>query len=57
MLDTVTRCQGKVLLSGYSSDLYATRLASWNCHRVELANHAAGGKTKRRMVECLWHNY
>jgi DNA adenine methylase len=49
----------KVMVSGYASPLYDTALALPRWRRVEvgLANHAAGGKTKRRMTEVLWMNY
>ena len=56
ILDTV---EGKVMLSGYFSALYDSFLKEPKWHRVDfdIANHAAGGGAKRRMVECLWHNY
>ncbi len=56
MLDEV---EGKVMLSGYSSTLYDSTLMAPKWHRVDfdIANHAAGGSTKRRMMECLWLNY
>src|SRR5262249_3629389 len=57
VLDTIRQCQGKVLLSGYPSDLYARELASWNRHTFDLPNHVAGGETKRRMSECVWCNF
>lgn len=57
LLDVVLTCKGKVMLSGYHSALYDSRLADWTCHEFEVANHAAGGSGKRRMVECLWCNW
>lgn len=53
----VEEVKGKVMLSGYRSELYDERLASWTCHEIERANSAAGGKTKRTMTECVWTNY
>jgi DNA adenine methylase len=47
----------KVILSGYASPLYDSALASWRREEVSLANHAAGGKAKRRMIEVLWCNF
>jgi DNA adenine methylase len=59
LLDLLAGCQGKWLLSGYRSDLYDAAATKWKWHRTdyEIANHAAGGKSKRRMVECVWSNY
>lgn len=57
LLDTILACQGKVILSGYSSDLYDARLASWRVVDFDLPNHAAGGASKRRMVERCWLNF
>src|SRR5262249_7758576 len=49
LLDLLCRVKGKVILSGYANRLYDTALSSWNRHEREIANHAAGGQTKRRM--------
>jgi DNA adenine methylase len=57
LLELINGCQGKVMLSGYRSPLYDQALASWNRHDFEMANHAAGGKQKRRMTECLCCNF
>jgi DNA adenine methylase len=57
LLRAIKKCTGKVALSGYRSALYDAELAGWARHEFELANHAAGGKAKRRVVECLWTNY
>jgi DNA adenine methylase len=50
---------GRFLLSGYRSELYDAVAAacSWHRHETTINNHAAGGKTKRRMTECLWANF
>lgn len=55
----VNSVKGKVILSGYHSDLYDTlhEKHGWRLLEFDLANHAAGGKTKRRMTECLWLNF
>lgn len=47
----------KFMISGYLSELYSRYLGGWNRHDFDIANHAAGGKAKRRMVECLWCNF
>lgn len=57
LLDMIVGCRGKVILSGYRSELYDQSLAVWRRVDVELPNQAAGGKTKRRMTECLWCNF
>lgn len=51
--------QGRVLLSGYRSQLYDDMLKSpkWTRHDFDLPNNAAGGDSKRRMTECVWANF
>jgi DNA adenine methylase len=57
LLDAILAVRGKVILSGYANDLYDAALARWKRHEVEVANHAAGGREKRRMTEVLWCNF
>lgn len=57
LLAVLRECKGKVILSGYPSPLYEGMLSDWKCHRVDIANHAAGGKAKARETECLWCNF
>jgi DNA adenine methylase len=57
LLDVVNHCRGKVMLSAYRSSLYDHELAGWVRHDFDIANHAAGGGSKRRMTECLWCNF
>lgn len=56
---TAKSLKGKFMLSGYRSPLYdaAASVCGWKRHDFDIANHAAGGGTKRRMTECLWINY
>lgn len=55
LLETITGCAGKVMLSGYDCDLYRKYLdGKWARHEWDLPNHAAGGDTKRIMTEVLW---
>jgi len=51
--------KGSFLLSGYQSKLYDDMASAQGWRRVDfdLPNNAAGGKTKRRMTECVWMNY
>ncbi|MFO0822839.1 MAG: DNA adenine methylase [Gemmataceae bacterium] len=57
LLAVVTTVKGKVMLSGYPSDLYDEALVGWEKHTFELPNNAASGSNKRRMTECLWCNF
>ena len=57
LIDVLKGIQGKVILSGYPNKLYEGRLSDWRIHDIDMPNHAAGGKTKRRMTERLWMNY
>lgn len=59
LLRTIMGIQGRFLLSGYHSDLYDSLAAryGWKCHDFEIANHASGAGSKRRMTECVWTNY
>ena len=57
MLADISNVEGKVMLSGYPSDLYDQMLADWNRTDFEMPNNAAGGTSKRRMTERLWMNF
>lgn len=57
MLTTVLGCEGMFAISGYRCDLYDRMLSGWKRHEFDMPNHAAGGDTKRRMVECLYCNF
>lgn len=57
LLDTIRQCKGKVVISGYPSELYDSRLRDWHLTTLNVPNNASGGKTKRRMTECLWRNF
>lgn len=59
LLGALAGIKGRFLLSGYRSNLYdaAARRYGWDRHDFEIANHAAGGASKRRMTECVWCNY
>jgi DNA adenine methylase len=46
LLDVLRTVQGKVMLSGYPSTLYASKLAGWSRHAFDLPNNAAGGAAK-----------
>ncbi len=57
LLALLNEAEGKVILSGYPSDLYDSMLPHWKRIDCDMANHASGEKSKRRMTECLWLNY
>ena len=50
-------CKSRVVLSGYPSRLYEELYGGWRKIEFDIANHAAGGKTKGREKECLWMNF
>ena len=57
ILQAIVKAKGTVCISHYRHPLYDKYLKDWNRHEIDIANHAAGGKQKRRMVECLYCNY
>jgi len=57
LADLLHRCESKVLLSGYPSDLYDELYSDWRRVDFDIANHAAGGRKKKRQTECLWFNH
>lgn len=59
LLDVLGGLKGKFLLSGYRSAMYdaAADRSGWRRHEIQVPNNAAGGKTKKRMTECVWANF
>lgn len=57
LLDLVKGVKGRVLLSGYDSDLYNVTLPNWHRTELEVPNHSASGSVKKRMTEIVWRNY
>lgn len=59
LLMTLATIQGRFLLSGYRSEKYDAfaQGAGWTRHECQIDNKAAGGKTKRKMTECVWCNF
>jgi DNA adenine methylase len=57
LLSVIVGLKGRVMLSGYPSPLYDRYLAGWNRPGFDLPNHAAGGRSKRRMTERVWCNF
>lgn len=50
-------CKGKVILSGYPSELYEELYGTWRSLSFEMANHASSEGVKNRMKEVLWFNW
>lgn len=57
LLDVLRQCKGNVMLSGYPSELYDSKLADWTRHTFDLPNNASNGKVKDRETEVLWCNF
>lgn len=57
LAEALRNCKGKVILSGYPSELYAELFQGWNQVSFDIANHAAGGESKSRKTEVLWMNF
>lgn len=59
LLGCLEAINGRFLLSGYHSGMYDeyARRNGWKCHEKQINNHAAGGKKKRTMTECVWTNF
>ena len=53
----LNKCQSKVVISGYPSDLYNEMFSSWRRIEFDIANHSAGGRKKNRKRETLWLNW
>jgi len=57
MLNQLKRFNGKVIISGYHSDLYSTMLKDWRCVSKKVPNHSSQQKKKKLKTELLWMNY
>jgi DNA adenine methylase len=60
LLEVLKGIKGRFLLSGYDNDLYrgyANTMPRWMRFEQQTPNHAAGGKEKRTMTECVWANF
>ncbi len=57
LLETVRKCVGKVILSGYPNELYDSRLSDWQTVDIAIDNKASSAKQKPKMVERLWMNF
>jgi DNA adenine methylase len=59
LLSLLAGLRGKWILSGYPSAIYDSFFKDFphTRHDFDLPNNAAGGKTKRRMTECVWCSF
>jgi DNA adenine methylase len=57
LADVLKRCQSRIILSGYPSDLYDELYRQWKAVEFDMPNHAAGGRSKARKQETIWLNW
>ena len=59
LVATLVACKGKCMVSMYHHPIYDSLSLDhgWRVVEFDIANHAAGGATKKRMTECLWMNF
>jgi DNA adenine methylase len=55
LLNTLNECKGKVVLSGYPSDLYNAKLSNWRKEEKSGKAHLANSGQKR--TEVIWMNW
>lgn len=55
LLDLILTVKGKVMISGYASDLYDSKLADWRREELPTTAHVANSGQPR--VEVIWMNY
>ncbi|MHC4743104.1 MAG: DNA adenine methylase [Planctomycetota bacterium] len=55
--EVLNACSAKIVISGYPSSLYQNIFKDWRRVEFDIANHAAGGRTKARKRETLWVNW
>ena len=51
------KCESRIVLSGYPSDLYGELYRGWRTAEFDMPNHAAGGRSKARKRETIWLNW
>lgn len=54
---TLNAFQGKAMISGYMSPLYARLYKNWNVEKKKIANHSSQKKVKDKKIEILWKNF
>jgi DNA adenine methylase len=59
LLDVLTEVDGKFMLQGYPSKLYASyaKVHGWRCFRKKVVCQSSAKKVKETRTECVWTNY
>ena len=59
LVSTLLKIEGRAMVSMYHHPIYDELSVKhgWSLVEFDLPNNSAGGKVKRRMVECLWRNW
>src|SRR5690606_16106053 len=57
LCDTLCGFRGKVIISGYDSELYNTYFKDWKRVTRDIVNHSSQTKTKEYKTEILWKNF
>lgn len=57
LAEKLNKFKGKVILSGYPSQLYRRLYKGWKCHKKQIANHASQVKEKPTKTEMIWVNF
>lgn len=57
LAEHLSKFKGKVIISGYFSQLYKRLYKDWNTYKKQVANHASQQKKKEMKTEVIWCNY
>lgn len=57
LCDLLCCFRGKVIISGYDSELYNLYFADWKKLTRDIVNHSSQGKTKELKTEIIWKNF
>jgi len=57
LCDALVCFRGKVIISGYESDLYNHYFAEWHKLKRDIVNHSSQSKTKEYKTEIIWKNF
>lgn len=57
LCDTLACFRGKVIVSGYDSELYNHYFANWTKVQKDIVNHSSQSKVKEYKTEILWKNF
>lgn len=57
LCEALVNFKGKVLISGYDSELYDSYFVNWQKMFRDIVNHSSQGKTKEYKREIIWKNF